>query len=115
MKMRIVRRLYMRTWEGKALVAALLVSLVSIAVRAEPYETIINNGSADNRVDIAVLGDGYTAGELQKYKNDVQSFLQGFFAQEPFREYQRYVNVHRIDVTSSQSGADHPPSVFVNT
>ena len=45
--------------------------------------------------------------ELLKYKGDVQVF-PGFFAEEPFREYQRYLNVHRIDVTSNQSGADHP-------
>src|SRR3984893_9233640 len=94
----------------------LLLMLITARVEAEPFETIINNGSPQNRLDIAVLGDGYTAGELQKYKNDVQSFMQGFFAQEPFKEYQYYFNVHRIDVTSSQSGADHPErGVFVST
>jgi len=102
----------------KAFAPALLFSmmLISMKVQAEPFETIINNGPSQNRVDIAVLGDGYTAGEQDKYKNDVQIFLQGFFAQEPFHEYQRYFNVHRIDVTSNQSGADHPDrSVFVDT
>jgi hypothetical protein len=93
-----------------------LFGLSTIAVQAEPFETIINNGSSENRLDIAVLGDGYTAAEQQKYRNDVQNFLQGFFTQEPFREYQLYINVHRIDVTSAQSGADHPErSQFVNT
>jgi hypothetical protein len=94
----------------------LLLVLLPIAVKADPHETIIYNGSSQNRVDIAVLGDGYTANELQKYKDDVQQFIQGFFAEEPFREYQRYFNVHRIDVISNQSGADHPErGVFVNT
>ena len=112
----MMRKLLIKTKGCKAFAAVLLLFLISIVVRAEPFETIINNGSSDNRVDIAVLGDGYTAGELQKYKNDVQNFLQGFFAEEPFREYQRYLNVHRIDVTSNQSGADHPETnLFVNT
>src|SRR6185312_6439987 len=98
------------------LAPAVLLLLASTNIHAEPFETIVNNGSPDNRVDIAILGDGYTAAELQKYRNDVTSFLQGVFADEPFREYQRFINVHRIDVTSSQSGADHPErSVFVNT
>jgi hypothetical protein len=55
---------------------------------------------------------------LGKYATDVETFIQGLFAQEPFKEYQRYFNVHRVDVTSNQSGADHPernPSVFVDT
>ncbi|MGI8495346.1 MAG: M64 family metallopeptidase, partial [Pyrinomonadaceae bacterium] len=85
---------------------------------AEPFETIINNGSSQNRIDIAVLGDGYSPSEMTKYRADVQKFIQGIFAQEPYREYQRYFNVHRIDVISNQSGADHPernPPLFVDT
>ena len=53
----------METRRSKRLVAALfLLTSCPIAVRQTQYETIINNGSSDNRVDIAVLGDGYTAG-----------------------------------------------------
>ncbi|MBC8028584.1 MAG: DUF4214 domain-containing protein [Pyrinomonadaceae bacterium] len=94
----------------------LCVSLAAVSVQAEPFETIVNNGSSQNRLDIAILGDGYTAAELQKYKNDVQNLIQGHFGQQPYLEYQRYFNVHRIDVASAQSGADHPErSSFVDT
>ena len=86
----------------------LVGSLSPLVAYAEPSETIINNGSSDNRVDIVVMGDGYTAAEMQKYRNDVQQFMQAFFAQEPYREYQMYFNVIRVDVISNQSGADHP-------
>jgi hypothetical protein len=112
----MVPKLLIKTNGSSVFAAVLLFLLISTAVSAEPFETIVNNGSSDNRMDLAVLGDGYTAGELQKYKNDVQTFLQGFFAQEPFREYQRYFNVHRIDIISAQSGADHPErNVYINT
>jgi hypothetical protein len=89
-----------------------------VVALAEPYETIVNNGSPQNRVDIAILGDGYTASQMQQYRADVQNFIQGVFAQEPYREYAHYYNVHRVDVISNQSGTDHPernPSVFVDT
>ena len=50
---------------------------------------------------------------MEQYASDVQQLVQRLFAQEPFREYKRYFNVHRIDVISPQSGADpperHPP------
>jgi hypothetical protein len=85
---------------------------------AESVMTIVNNGDPLNRVDLAVLGDGYTADEMDKYAADVQQAIDGLFAQEPFLEYQRYFNVHRIDVISNQSGADHPeldPPVYVDT
>ena len=80
--------------------------------------TIVQNGDAENRVDITILGDGYTIGEMDKYATDVEYVLQEFFDQEPFREYQRYFNVHRVDVISNESGADHPERdlpVFVDT
>jgi hypothetical protein len=99
-----------------ALSAVLLILCLPQIASAEPFETIINNGSAANRVDIAILGDGYTAAEMQKYKNDVQNAMALFFNNEPFHEYRNFFNVHRIDVVSSQSGADHPErSAFVNT
>ncbi len=96
----------------------LLLFAFSAAARAENFQTIISNGSPSNRVDIAILGDGYTAAEMTKYQTDVQQFIQNVFAQEPYKEYQRYYNVHRIDVVSNQSGADHSdrtPQVFVDT
>jgi IgA Peptidase M64/Calx-beta domain/Domain of unknown function (DUF4214) len=85
-------------------------------VRANPYETIVNSGNSQNRLDIAIVGDGYTAGEQDKYKADVQNVVQGFFAEQPFLDYKNYFNVQRVDVISAQSGADHPErSSFVDT
>jgi hypothetical protein len=78
------------------------------AVAAEPVETIVNNGDPANRVDVVILGDGYTAAEMPKYRSDIDQFVQLTFEQEPLREYRRFFNVHRIDVASAESGADHP-------
>ena len=74
----------------------------------EPATVIRNNGDPTNRVDLVILGDGYTASEMEKYANDVENVVNGFFNEEPFTEYQSYFNVHRVDVTSNESGADHP-------
>ncbi|MDE2180605.1 MAG: hypothetical protein KGJ40_07140 [candidate division NC10 bacterium] len=106
-----------KKWAGIACLT-LLLAWVPQGAWGEPVTTIRNNGDSANRVDVAILGDGYTASELGKYATDVETFIQGFFAQEPFNEYQRYFNVHRVDVTSNQSGADHPelnPPVSVDT
>jgi IgA Peptidase M64 len=76
-----------------------------------PVTTISDNGDPSNRVDFVVLGDGYTVGEMNKFALDVDRLVlqfDGFFAEEPFQEYLNYFNVHRIDVISNESGADHP-------
>jgi hypothetical protein len=77
-------------------------------VWAEPVTTIVQNGNPANRVDLTILGDGYAAIDMPAYDYRVQQLVNNFFAQEPFREYQRYFNLHRITVASSESGADHP-------
>jgi hypothetical protein len=100
----VIRRL------PSAAAVALFCLAGATAARAEPVTTIRANGLSSNRIDIAVLGDGYTAAEIAsgKYASDVETAIAGLFAEEPYREYQRYFNVHRIDVTSIESGADHP-------
>ena len=101
-------------------VTAVIVLLIALThgAWAETFTTIRNNGDSANRVDLVVLGDGYAANEIAKYKSNVESFVRGLFAQEPFTEYKQYFNVHRVDVISNQSGADHPertPPVFRDT
>ncbi|HEX8189593.1 MAG TPA: M64 family metallopeptidase, partial [Pyrinomonadaceae bacterium] len=100
----------------RAALCLLAVVCSARAAAAEPVQTIVNNGDPANRVDVVILGDGYTAAELSKYQSDVQQFVQLMFEQEPLREYQRFFNVHRIDVVSAESGSDHPENnTFRNT
>jgi IgA Peptidase M64/Calx-beta domain len=102
-------------WMALALLGLLLGGIAQDA-SGEPVTVIRDNGDSANRVDLVILGDGYTAGQLGRYAADVEIFVQGLFAEEPFKEYQRYFNVHRVDVTSNESGADHPGSgIFRDT
>jgi hypothetical protein len=106
----------MLTRAARAALCLLAVVCFARAAAAEPVQTIVNNGDPANRVDIVILGDGYTAGELSKYQSDIQDFVQHMFEQEPLQEYKRFFNVHRIDVVSAESGADHPETgTFRNT
>lgn len=71
-----------------------------------PVTTIINNGPTSNRIDLVLLGDGYTAGEMGTYASHVNTVVADFFAEEPIAAYATYFNVHRVDVTSNESGVD---------
>ena len=99
------------------LLAAIACCFVIVAKAvAEPVTVVRRNGPDDNRINIAVLGDGYTRGELAKYSTDVDLLLADLFGESPFSEYESYFNVRRIDVVSNESGADHPEAgVFRDT
>ena len=85
-------------------VCCLLVTANAGAQRSN-VSTIRDNGPQSNRVDIAILGDGYTSAEQDKYRRDVVRLVDELFEEEPFRTYESYFNVHRVDITSNQSGA----------
>lgn len=61
-----------------------------------------------NRVDILVVGEGYTAAQQAKFDADVALFEQGFFAISPYRGYRNFTTLNKLFVASAQSGADHP-------
>lgn len=89
---------------------ALSALLIAPRAGAEPVHTIRQSGDPANRADIVILGDGYTADGLSRYAADAETLTAALFAQEPFRTYRGYFNVHRVEVVSAESGSDHPAS-----
>lgn len=69
---------------------------------------VVDHGPPGSRWNLVVLGDGYRATELAQYHTDVENFLNGMSATPPFDDLWCGINVYRIDVTSTDSGADDP-------
>jgi hypothetical protein len=67
------------------------------------------SGSPANRVDLVVLGDGYTAAQEAQFYTDANGILQQFFSISPLSEYSNYYNLYMLATASTQSGSDHPP------
>jgi hypothetical protein len=71
-------------------------------------QKIVDHGPDAQRYNVVILGDGYRAGEMVKYHADVQAFVDVFGQTAPFGDLWCGINVHRIDVASTDSGADDP-------
>jgi hypothetical protein len=69
---------------------------------------IVDHGPNHGRWNLVILGDGYRESEIGKYHTDVQTFVETLHTTAPFDELWPGINIHRIDVTSSESGADDP-------
>jgi hypothetical protein len=69
---------------------------------------IVDHGPNAQRYNIVILGDGYRSTELTKYANDVQTFIDQLRATAPYTDLWCGINVFRIDVVSTDSGADDP-------
>ena len=64
---------------------------------------------ADHLV-VAVVSEGYESGDLGQFADDVDDFIATWFATPPFDQVvnQQAFNVYRVDVASTDSGADDP-------
>jgi hypothetical protein len=62
------------------------------------------SGPPSEKVDLLLVGDGYTAAEMDKWHRDARRLAEDLFAVSPFRERRRDFNVWAIDVASDESG-----------
>ena len=99
--------------KARALVLSVSVLLMVLAllargpVRAEAAGSgplVVNNGDPAKRITLVLLGDGYTAADLPRYRVQAAAVWKALTAVEPFRTYQHFFDVRRVDVVSAQSG-----------
>lgn len=74
-----------------------------------PVSKRIQGGVSSNRVDLLVMGDGYTAAQRTQFNSEVVTQINDFFSITPYAEYKNFVNVTSLFSASAESGADHPP------
>ena len=61
-------------------------------------------GPPAERLNLVILGDGYTAAEQAKFHADVERNLNVQWSIEPFRSYRHHFYVYRLDIVSQDSG-----------
>ncbi|MGD0791992.1 MAG: IgA Peptidase M64 [Terriglobales bacterium] len=67
-------------------------------------------GDPATKVDLLVLGDGYTAAERPKFEKDARRFVEALFSTSPFREHQKDFNVWGLCPAAEESGVSRPSS-----
>ena len=66
------------------------------------------NGPPATKVDVLLLGDGYTAAERGKFERDARRMLDILFGTSPFRERRRDFNVWGLVPAAAESGISRP-------
>ncbi|MGW6708850.1 M64 family metallopeptidase, partial [Streptomyces sp. NPDC054956] len=91
--------------------AAATGARLSEAERAADGEVakIVDNGPTADRLDVVVIGDGYTADELAKFHADARAKWAEVTAVEPYTTYRNLFNVWTVDAVSRESGVSGDP------
>ena len=74
------------------------------------------NGDPHRRVDVAIIAEGYTSLEREKFLKDLSHFSDVFFSQEPYSSNEDKFNIYGVFKPSQESGVDEPRAgIFRNT
>ncbi|HUI11107.1 MAG TPA: M64 family metallopeptidase [Bacteroidota bacterium] len=71
------------------------------------YETFVS-GPLHERVDLLIIGEGYTLGERGKFETDLRRYTDIFFSWEPYKRLKEKFNVRGIFSPSPEDGVDEP-------
>jgi hypothetical protein len=87
-----------------------LFALISISLKGQVFniDTVEYNGNPNNRINLLIMGDGYTPAEMGTFRNDSRTVANYFFSVPPLSLYSDFFNFFGIEVESNESGNDHP-------
>lgn len=66
------------------------------------------NGDPSGKVDLLILGDGYTEAERGKFEKDARRMTELLFSRAPFREHRKDFNVWGLCPAARESGISRP-------
>ena len=75
---------------------------------AAPHIYIIENGSPEEKIDVAVVAEGYTADEAELFYADAQKAVDAILSHKPFDKYADRFNFVAVALPSSDSGVSVP-------
>jgi hypothetical protein len=90
-------------------------------IRNEPpcnndFVMLRKSGAPSEKVDIAILAEGYKKEEMEKFIRDAGRMTDSLLKVEPFASLQSAFNVYAVKSPSEQSGTDIPGrGIYVNT
>lgn len=77
---------------------------------------IYYSGDPAVNVDLAFIAEGYTAEEMQKFRDDVKKTADILLSEPPFNEFKNKFNIWAVEAVSAESGTDIPGNrIYVTT
>ena len=107
-KKRDARNVFREVWSLALDPAGKFVERGATAAAAGPLIKLHDSGDPAKKLDLLILGDGYTAAERGKFERDARRLVAVLLATSPFKERQRDINVWGLSPASPQSGISRP-------
>lgn len=108
LKKRQADNTFVPVWSTEIDPAARFVNRAPLGQHAGHVWTVFESGPPAEKVDLLIIGEGYTTAEIAKFHRDVERLLPALFAEEPFKSRRADFNVRALDLPSTESGVNRP-------
>lgn len=76
--------------------------------RITPHRYLLQSGTVENCIDVAIMAEGYTAQEMDLFYQDAEKACQAIFSHEPFKHLKDRFNIVAVASESLDSGVSIP-------
>lgn len=107
MKKRDANNNFFTIWETEIDPNSRAVNYTDLTKTYKTWDYMVN-GSPKEKVDIVILGDGYTAAEMDKFHADIKRLTAHLFSVAPFKSRKSDFNIRAVETPSGTSGVHKP-------
>ena len=75
---------------------------------APEHKYLLQSGTPEEKIDVAIVAEGYTADEISTFYADAQTAMEAILGHEPFRTYRDSFNFVAVALESEDSGVSVP-------
>ena len=72
------------------------------------HKYLLKSGSPENCIDVVIMAEGYTKGDMQTFYSDAQKACDAIFSHSPFKENMNHFNAVAVASESADSGVSIP-------
>jgi len=77
-------------------------------IQTNKIDVIVENGPSHEKLDLVILGDGYSAKEMEKFRSDAKRLSAALLDSEPFKTRSNDINIRAIETPANESGVNKP-------
>ncbi len=108
LKKRNPKNAFQEIWSTRVDPADKFIMRAGALAAAGPLIRLHERGAPEAKLDLLILGDGYTAAQRDKFERDARRLLAVFFSTSPFKERENDINVWGLMPASTDSGISRP-------
>lgn len=99
-----LKRINRNEIEALAQADAMARSRISPMAVASGSAMLWESGPSSARMDLILIGDGFTSAEMSRWQTEARRIADGILADPLFARHKNALNIRRVDVASAQSG-----------